>query len=57
MISKNVIRIVSDEIALKQRDKIVNKIGESLRRAFKGERISEKRVERILNKFVEELKK
>ena len=57
MISKNIIKTVANEIALKQRDKIVNKIGESLRRAFKNERISEKRIERILEKFVEELKK
>lgn len=57
MISKNVIKIVANEIALQQRDKIVNKIGESLRSAFKDERISQKRVERILERFVEELKK
>ena len=53
MISENTITI----IAMEQRDVMVNRVGESLRSSFKGERISKERVQRILDKFVEELKK
>ena len=55
--SNKTITIVADTIATKQRDVIVNRVGESLRASFKGERISKERIQRILDKFVEELKK
>jgi len=57
MMSNTTITVVADTIAIRQRDVIVNRIGESLRASFSGERISKVRVERILDKFVEELKK
>jgi hypothetical protein len=57
MISNETITEIADTIAERQRNVIVNKIGESLRAAFTGERISDKRIQRILDKFVEELKK
>ena len=57
MISENTITIIADVIAIQQIDKSVNKIGESLRNALSCERISEARIQRILDKFVEELKK
>ncbi|MCB2308860.1 hypothetical protein LGL08_20385 [Clostridium estertheticum] len=57
MISENTITIIAGVIAMEQRDVMVNRVGESLRASFKGERISKERVQRILDKFVEELKK
>ena len=56
MMSNKTITIIAGVMALKQRDIVVNKIGNSLRNAFSGERISEARIQRILDKFVEELK-
>ncbi|MCB2309011.1 hypothetical protein LGL08_20115 [Clostridium estertheticum] len=57
MMSNETITIIAGIMALKQRDIVVNKIGNSLRNAFRDERISEARIQRILDKFVEELKK
>ena len=57
MISENTITIIAGVIAMEQRDVMVNRVGESLRASFKGEKISKERVQRILDKFVEELKK
>jgi hypothetical protein len=56
MMSNETIAIIANIIAINQRDKVVNQIGESLRNAFSGERISEARVQRILDKFIEGLK-
>lgn len=56
MMSKGSILIIANIIAINKRDKVVNQIGESLRNSFNGERISEARVQRILDKFVKELK-
>lgn len=56
MMSNETITIIANIIAINQRDKVVNQIGESLRNAFSGERISEARVQRILDKFIEGLK-
>lgn len=57
MISENTITVIADVMAVEQRDKVVNNIGEALRGALGTERISEQRIERILGKFIEELKK
>ena len=55
--SRETIKIIAGILATESRDKVVMSIGDSLRKAFKDERISEVRVERILGKFIEELKK
>ena len=57
MISKPSIKTIANLIALNQRDEVVNQIGDSLRNAFSGERISEVRIQRILDKFTEGLRK
>jgi len=56
MMSNETITIIANLIATNQRDKVVNNIGKSLRNAFSGERISKVRIQRILDKFIEELK-
>ena len=52
MVSEYTITTISQRIVEAER----NRIGDSLRNAFKGERISEKRIERILDRFLVGLK-
>jgi len=52
MVSKCTITIISQSIVEAER----NRIGNSLKNAFKGERISEQRIERILDRFLVGLK-
>jgi len=52
MVSKCTITIISQSIVEAER----NRIGDSLRNAFKDERISQQRVERILGRFLVGLK-
>ena len=57
MMSYETITTIANIIATNKRNKVVNQIGGSLRNAFNGERISEVRIQRILDKFLEGLKK
>ena len=57
MMSDNIIGTIAGEIAIKQRDATVNRLGDSFEKALGTERISKARIDRILAKFLEELKK
>ena len=57
MLSDNIIGIIAGEIAIKQRDRVVNNIGDALKGALDEERIGKVRLQRILDNFIEGLKK
>lgn len=56
MISKTTITTIATLIAYQETDRVTKKIENSLRNAFKNEKISKSRVDRILGKFVEGLR-
>jgi len=56
VISKTTITTIATLIAYQETDRVTKKIENSLRNAFKNEKISKSRVDRILGKFVEGLR-
>ena len=57
MLSDKIIGVIAGEIAIKQRDRVVGNIGDALKGALDEERIGKVRLQRILDNFIEGLKK